>query len=230
MKFIPGALGTNLSGKLGAAVASHNRGGSYFRRRSKPVVVTTSYAEDVKSTFAEVSGAWKSLSDAQREAWTLWAANNPITDRIGQKITLDGHAAFVECNALQTAAGAALLDLPPATGSPSGLESLDVDGAIVSSRLNIEFTPSQATMSTLLMIRAAVTTSAARNYVEGKLKLCGFSGAGQVSQFDVLSLIESRIGTLQDGEYLTVRVGTYDPATGLKSMPLTAKAVVSGHA
>jgi hypothetical protein len=211
-------------------VASHNRGGTYLRRRAKPVIVTSTAAEAVKGAFATVSAAWKGLGDAAREAWTLWASNNPVTDRLGNKITLDGHAAFLKCNANQEAAGASLLDLPPVNGAPDGLSTLTVDGAIVSSALNIRFTPSQAATSQILMVRATVATSEARNYLEGKYKLAGFSGAAQVSQFNVLSLIESRLGTLQNGDFLHVRVATYDPATGLQSTPLTAKDVVSGHA
>lgn len=228
MKFIPGPLAAQLSGKLGGAVASHNRGGPYFRRRAKPVISTTQFSEDIKSTFATVSSAWADLSAAARQAFTLWAANNPITDRIGQKITLDGHATFLRINALQVAAGHALLTLPPTVGPPDGLSSVSCDGIMVSSILLAQFTPSQATTSSLLLLRAAVMTSSARNYTGGKMKLCGFSAAAQVSSFNIATLLADRIGTIQNGEYLHLQLSTYNPNTGLRSLPLTAVAQLSG--
>lgn len=228
MKFIPGPLAAQLSGKLGGTVASHNRGGPYFRRRAKPVISTTQFSEDVKSNFATVSGAWADLSDAARQAYTLYGANNPITDRVGQKITLDGHATHLRINALQEAAGAALLPLPPTVGPPDGLMNLDCTGVVSSSILNVTFTPSQATTSSILMVRAAVMTSAARNFVKGKLKLTGFSPVAQVSQFNVLTLVQDRIGTIQNGQYLHLEVATYCPQTGLSSLPLSCSAELSG--
>jgi len=228
MKFIPGPLAAQLSGKLGGAVASHNRGGPYFRRRAKPVISTTQFSEDIKSTFATVSSAWSDLSAASRQAYTLWAANNPITDRIGQKITLDGHAAYLKVNALQVAAGADHLPLPPTVGPPDGLSTVSVDGSVTSQILNVSFAPSQASTSAILMLRAAVMTSAARNYTKGKMKLCGFSAPAVVSVINVMTLVQDRIGTIQNGQYLHVELSTYDTATGLHSLPLTAVAQLSG--
>lgn len=230
MKFIPGPLAAELSGKLGGTVASHNRGGAYFRRRSKPVIVTSEAAEKQKGAFATVSAAWKELGDAAREAWKIWAANNPVVDRVGQKVTLDGHAAYLQCNCNQIAAGYPTNDLPPVVGPPDGLATVDVDGAIVSGHLWLNFTPSQATTSQILMMRAAVVESAARNYVKGKLRVIGYSDEAMISQIDILGLTEARLGTIQNGEYLHVTACTYDPATGLTSLPLSAKAEISGHA
>lgn len=228
MKFIPGPLAGSLSGKLGASVASHNRGGSYFRRRTKPVVSTTSWAEGVKSAFATVSAAWAGLTDDQREAFTLYGANHPVVDRIGQKVTLDGHGVFVQLNALQTDAGGSILTLPPVEAPPDGLTSLSLDGAVVSSELNITFTPTQATTSAMIMVQAAITESAGRNYVKGRLKLCGFSAEEVVSQVNILTLVQDRLGSIQNGQTLHVQASTYNKHTGLRSLPLSTKATLSG--
>ena len=228
MKFIPGGLGTNLSGAMGATVASHNRGGSYFRRRSKPTISTTSFAEEAKERFSEVSAGWSLLSAASREAWTLWAANNPITDRIGQKITLDGHSAFTKCNVMQTWAGGDAINLPPVDPPPVPLQTMSINGAVVSSALNVYWNWQPSQVSQVLMIKAAVMASSARNFVKGKLKLLAVGDGAGGSQMNILTAIQDRIGTIQNGERLHVAVSVYDPVSGLQSMPVTDADEISG--
>ena len=228
MKFIPGPLAAQLSGKAGGVVASHNRGGPYFRRRAKPVIVTGGHVDDVKSTFAQVSAAWADLGDAAREAWTLYSANNPVVDRLGQKITLDGHAQFVRINALQAAAGAAVLGLPPVTGPPTGFTHISLDGVVVSSIMDLHLTGAAVGSQSLLLLHAGIATSAARNYMTGRLKMCVLSAHANVSQINVIGMVQARLGTLQNGDFLHVQAGVYDPTTGLRSMPLSSSAQISG--
>ena len=228
MKVILGPLIAQGSGKLGGLVMSRNRGGTYARRRAHPTIVTSDAANQAKNTFAHVSAAWAKLGVSAREAWTLWGANNPIKDRIGSTITLDGHASYVRCNALQELAGVDEVELPPTVGPPRGLLHVDTTGIVSSSILNVTFDPPQTGLSTLLMLTAAIKTSAARNYVKGSTRLCGFSGAMPVSQWNILTLVQERLGTLQNDDILHIAVATFDPATGLRSLPLSASAPLSG--
>lgn len=227
-KVILGPMVGEVSGKLGGAVFSHNRGGTYVRRRAKPTTVTSDAAQAAKAAFGQVSGAWAHVSAMARDAWKTWAANNPRVDRLGQKVTLDGHAAFVWCNSRQVAAGGAVLLTPPAEGPPDALQTLTLDGAVVSSALMLRFTPSQLGTSQRLQLQAAIQASAARNYVEDKLRVIGYTAEAVVSQVDILALVQARLGTLQNGDTLHVRAATYNDSTGLCSMPLSDRALISG--
>lgn len=229
MKFIPGPIGTNLSGKLGATVASHNRGGPYFRRRSKPVIVSSNYAEDAKSAFSAVSAAWGSLEEEARKAWTTYASNNPIVDRIGQKVTLDGHAMYVKCNANQGWAGGALLDLPPLREAPAALGAVSVAGTVVSGALNILLSGGVSVQSQILMVRAGVTNSPGREYVKGRLRLLAAMGSATETEVDILEATEARIGSLVNGNQLHVAVSVYDPITGLQSAAVSGSGTIAGN-
>lgn len=226
-KVLLGPMVGQASGKIGGMVFSRNRGGTYIRRRAHPTTNTSQWAEAAKSAFALVSGAWEDLDAAERQAFTIWAANNPIVDRLGNKITLDGHAAYVQLNSFRAQLGESLLTLPPTVSAPVGLATLSLEGAMVSSMILAKFTPSQATTSMLLTVKAAVKEGLARRYVKGDLRFCGVSAAALVSQIDVISLVEDRLGTLQNGDVLHVEIGTYDPVSGLRSLPLSAFAEIS---
>lgn len=109
---IPGVAISQASGRVGGTIFSRNRGGAYIRNGSKPSVVTTPYAQTIKAILANFSAQWQDLTAEQREAWTEWATQNPITNRLGQQRTLSGHGAFVQINARLAAAGGASLTDP----------------------------------------------------------------------------------------------------------------------
>jgi len=226
-KIILGPMVGQASGKIGGMVFSRNRGGTYVRRRAHPTTNTSPYSEAVKAAFASVSTAWGSLDAAGRQAWQVWSANNPIVDRVGQKITLDGHAAYCRVNCFRELIDDSLLDLPPVVGPPAGLQSLSVDGAMLSGTILASFTPSQATTSMRLALQAAVKESTARQYVNGSFRHCGVSDLALTSTLDVITLVEDRLGTLQNGDVLHIKLSTYDPASGLRSLPLSASAEIS---
>jgi len=229
-KVILGPMVGQASGKIGGMVFSRNRGGTYVRRRAHPTTNTSEWAEAAKAAFAAVSGAWEDLSAAARQAFSVWAANNPIVDRLGNKITLDGHAAYVRLNAFRFQLGESLLTLPPTVSPPAGLSTMTLEGAVVSNLLNVKFTPSQAATSMVLAVKACIREGPAREYVKGDLRFCSISPVAQISQINVLSMIQTRLGTVQNGDVVHVEVCTYDPASGLRSLPLSASAAISGIA
>lgn len=89
-------LGNPQSGSLANQTASHNRAGQYLRSRRTPVnVIGTGRRAFIRSAFAAASSAWGALTPTQQNAWIAYANEYPITDALGQSITLTGHQAFV---------------------------------------------------------------------------------------------------------------------------------------
>lgn len=87
------------SGSVAGVTSSRNRYGQYRRTRAVPVNPATAKQTAVRSAFASFSQQWTTaLSDAQRTGWREWADNHPITDSLGQSITLTGFAWFVRAN------------------------------------------------------------------------------------------------------------------------------------
>lgn len=102
------------SGKVGAMVASHNKGGQYVRARTTPTNPRTAAQSAVRNAVALLAPLWSStLTDSQRDAWNVYAANVPIRNRLGDAITTSGIAMFLRSNVSRRQAGLALITAAP---------------------------------------------------------------------------------------------------------------------
>lgn len=227
MKVTPGPLVGQMSGRLGSAIASHNKGGPYFRNGTIPVTSTTSYALAAKARLGSQSQSWTSLSAANRQAWEEWAAQNPIVDRLGFQRILSGIAAFNQINTRLGAAGQTLLTTPPIIASPGSLLTLVVDGDIGAGDMDLTFTATPLGAGQMLWIRACLVDSPAINNVNSLLRFIGVSAAAETSPFDIETLVTNRFGTPVVGQTLHVFVSVFDSATGLISPPLRDSVVVT---
>lgn len=101
--FIPGGpAGGAPSGSIGSMVFSHNRYGAYMRTRVIPTNPATAGQVAARNRLSSLTNAWLNvLTQPQRDAWTTYAANVPVTNRIGQQIFLTGLNWYVACNALR---------------------------------------------------------------------------------------------------------------------------------
>lgn len=91
-------LGNPQSGSLAGTTASHNRAGQYLRNRRTPVnPVGTGRRGIIKAAFGGASQAWSGLTATQQAGWTSFAASHPVTDALGQSVTLTGQQMFVSC-------------------------------------------------------------------------------------------------------------------------------------
>lgn len=115
MKALWSGIGTvDGRGKLNGSVASQNRYGNFWRTKSSPINRRTSYQTAVRATFAYLSTAWGSLlTEAQRGAFSSFAADHPSSDVFGRTRSLDGHAMYIALNAALTNAGLANITSPP---------------------------------------------------------------------------------------------------------------------
>lgn len=98
MKLTP-TLGGSYSGSLGGMTASHNAGGPYLRRRAIPTNPNTLRQQTIRAAMGAAVQGWSmALTEPQRQAWRDYAANTPVTDRLGQTITLSGVNMFARSN------------------------------------------------------------------------------------------------------------------------------------
>ena len=98
MKF-KSALMTQASGSTGGLVASHNRGGMYFRARSIPVNPGSAQQQSVRTAMSNLVTAWsQTLTTAQRAAWEVYATNVPVVNAVGDTIQLSGINMYCRSN------------------------------------------------------------------------------------------------------------------------------------
>ena len=82
-------------GSIGGTTFSRNRYGAYARKRVVPVNPRTSEQVRARTTFQAAVTAWRQLTDAQRAAWSNYAAQTPVQDKLGATIYLTGLQAFM---------------------------------------------------------------------------------------------------------------------------------------
>lgn len=81
-----GTFASDLSGKLGGIVASHNKAGGYFRAFTTPTQPNTVIQSWARARFASASSAWHGLTDPQKNIWNLFA----VTDFKAQRGNIPG--------------------------------------------------------------------------------------------------------------------------------------------
>lgn len=105
-----GILAAAASGSIRGVVASHNRGGQYFRGRTIPVNPNTAQQQAVRSAMSILSPYWGStLSEAQREAWDNYALQTPISNSLGDPINAGGLGMFIRGNVPRINAGMSIV-------------------------------------------------------------------------------------------------------------------------
>lgn len=105
MLFRP-TIATDLSGSLGGIVASHNKGGPYFRNRAIPTNPSTAFQQTLRNAMTVLTAAWNDdLTPAQRIAWQTYADNVPLTNRIGEARNVSGQNMYVRGNIVASQTG-----------------------------------------------------------------------------------------------------------------------------
>jgi hypothetical protein len=102
------------SGKLGALVASRNRGGQYLRARVTPVNPSTSFQQAVRNFFRTLVNLWQgTLTQVQRDAWETYAGNVTVTDTLGDQRNRTGQNWYIGNNTVRLQVGLARVDAAP---------------------------------------------------------------------------------------------------------------------
>lgn len=129
-------LGAEMSGSMGGITASHNAGGQYFRSRVVPTDPASPGQVTIRNAVGQLASRWAAvLTEAQRSAWNVYAANTPLLNRIGESRTISGIAQYIRSNTPRIQANKAIIDegpmtymLPTITSSQTGIGPDSVSG------------------------------------------------------------------------------------------------------
>lgn len=214
------------SGSIGATVFSHNRYGTYIRRRATPTVSQTEYAVAAKALMTTATQAWQGLTAAQQGAWNMWAAANPVQGSLGEPQQLTGHAAYCGLYVRMTKLGVAPLTAPPLTPAPAGLVTCSVAPDKTLGTCDVTYTATPLGATDVLWFNACYVASAGKHWVNNLLRWSSISAVAPASPFDAFTIIEARLGAMTIGHRLILYVSVGDTATGLLSSPLRCEGTV----
>lgn len=168
------------SGSQGSRTFSHNKGGAYTRNRRVPVNPTTVAQGSVRNQLAAASSNWANLSDADRSAWSAYAASNPVTDRLGSAIQLSGQSMYVALSTRLTQMGQSSIDSPPIdTGPPTPFLTFSVAIAAPDAA-TVTFTPALPTGG-MLALWMSLPDDAGRDPNFNQARLVSFSAPDDTS-------------------------------------------------
>ena len=106
------------SGSLNGSTFSHNRFGAYIRNRTTPVNPSSQRQQDVRAVFTSLAADWSEvLTQAQRDAWTLYGENVETINNFGDPIHLTGINMFMRSNTVLLQAGLPQVNAGPTTFS-----------------------------------------------------------------------------------------------------------------
>jgi hypothetical protein len=131
VKFVS-QLVTAASGKVRGLVASHNKGGAYFRGKTIPVNPRSPTQVAQRARLANLIERFRNvLTGAQRSSWDTFAKNTNVIDSLGNSMSLSGPNWYIKSNTIRSQAGLALVDGASTTYALSTLSPLT--GTVVAS-------------------------------------------------------------------------------------------------
>jgi len=221
-----GQMVGQVSGSIGATTYSHGRFGPYVRLRSIPVQPGTALQLQRRADMSSNSSAWTLLTAAQRQAWKVWAENNPITDKLGDKRILDGHQAYCMLNSRLDVVGATNISNPPIANAPPSLLTLTLAASVATQLVTHTFTATPLAASHRLWCTGCKTPTATINYIKNRLRYVDKSAAAVASPWDCNNY-PTICGALVLGETVFSVVSVIDTLTGLIAPPLRATCQVA---
>lgn len=209
------------SGSVAGVTSSRNRFGQYKRTRAIPVNPASDRQGTVRGRLAELSAAWRDLTDAQRAGWATLGGSYARTDALGQAYNLDGQQAYVSVNMCNLDAGNAVVSDAPGMIAPSGLLTATITST--GGTLSVAYTATPLAAGCRLFTYASPQRSPGRQY-ESDLRLIHVSAAAAASPANILSAYTARFGAPVVGQKIHFSFQVYEG--GFLSGPLRTSHVV----
>jgi hypothetical protein len=213
MKF--GAIVVDGRGKIGGHVASKNRSCAYLRTKVTPVNPNTSSQASVRGTFTDLSQGWRSLTQAQRDAWNAAVAGFATTNIFGDLKNPSGFNLYQRLNNNLISIGEAAIASPPL---PSAVGSCVVIGITINTTGSIfvmSFNPDPVPADTAVKVFATSPQSAGKSFAKSEYRQISVMGAAQAAPYDLSNDYISKFGSLGSaGQKIFVKVLPINSVTG----------------
>lgn len=217
MKYI-GLISSAASGKLGGIVASHNRGGQYFRKHSIPVQPRTSAQRLVRNQLAGLSSAFKGLTAAQVGGWNALGSTVTLKNKIGQTYHPTGQQLYVSCNKHLAELGisTAISTAPTIPTIPAFTTFTMTNGAANTTVTVMNYAVSPALPANFgAVVRATSVASNGRSFFGKSLyrTLTGYAAATSVPA-SLFTIYTNKFGPLPQTGQISFELKLIDPNSG----------------
>jgi hypothetical protein len=210
------------SGHLGTFITVKNRFGQFRRRYVAPANPRTPAQQRVRSQFGRMSALWRTLTEAQRAAWIIFAGQNKSRGRLGQSGPLTGLQLFVKINT-----NLAFLGLPPVLDPPNfpkfdknpvGDLTISNNDGVIALKLAVPTTPPRYTL-----VWGTAPGSAGASF-PGRFVFLGLLPEPVAGVSDITELYVARYGIPPAGTRVFIQ--TMQQVNGWQDLPKRVTAVV----
>ena len=228
-KFTPGAIVSQISGKIASTVFARNRGGAVIRNRIKPINRRSIGQSTRRQSLGSLASSWRGLTQGQRDGWNSAAQNFPLQDVLGQTIYLSGEQLYIRFNA-----NLELIGETPITNAPAPFAfavftaSLAVEDATVAAAFDVTFTPTPMTAGNTLAVFATGSLSPGIEAPSnGAFRFIGQIDPSDTSPADLATEYVAVFGDPIAGQKVFMELRPVATASGQGGTPLRAQAIVT---
>lgn len=166
------------SGSLAGLTFSHTRGSKYVKSRSTPTNPNSQRQGIVRVAMGVLAPYWgQELTEAERDAWRLYAANVPSTNALGETIHLTGQQHFMRINIVRIQIGEAILDAAPIIYDLGTFTAPTIDSLVAAgNEINIAFNEIDDWADNddgFMIIYGGRPTSTGQDFYRGPWRLAG---------------------------------------------------------
>ena len=227
-KFTPGAVISEIRGKISSTVFSKNAAGPMIRNRTTPINPRSTKQTARRQALAALSAGWRSLTQTQRDGWNSLASSYPRTDSLGQTIFLTGAQLYILCNSNLDLIGQTDIANAPTLPSFPVLAT----GAITVSAaaFTVAFTPDPVPADLELVIRASAPISAGKSFVgKSDFRFVESFAAADISPADINTSYEAVFGSKsgQVGQKVFVEAFYVHVPSGIAGQSVRASEIVA---
>lgn len=168
----------DIRGSIGGQVHSRNRYGSYIRAKTVPVNPRSSAQSAIRQIMQSVVARWsQSLSQANRDAWEVYAAAISVVNRLGESIKLTGFNHYVRTNTARMNIGLSVIDDAPVDLSlPAADGVFAISASSAAQTISVTFDDSAAWVSedsAALIVHQGIPQNGARAFFNGHFRKIG---------------------------------------------------------
>jgi hypothetical protein len=176
MKF-KSAMVTAASGKIGGMVASHNRGGMYFRSLAIPTNPNTPQQQVTRASLGQLAVAWRSLPGINPILWDIYAAQVPLVDAMGDPIFVSGINMFIRSNTPRLNVGLPVVEAGPSTYDLGEVGPIAVSNATEAGQtLDVDFAVADAWVDeddSAMLVYLSRPHNPSTNFFKGPYRFAG---------------------------------------------------------
>lgn len=232
MKYVPGLMVGQLSGKAGSTVAARGRFGSYFRTRNMPTDPNTIPQQKQRDILTAASKYWgASLTEIQRSAWDSAALSIAKTDSLGSTYYQSGFDYFCSSvsNVSLYAGSLNYVSIPPIGSAPAAILTAAITASAGAGTISLAYTTTPLSGGVKMVVECTAPMSPGRKYIrKSDYRQIFVTAAAAASPANIATAYTARFGTIEAAEdkVINFRVFTINNE-GLRSAYTTGTATIA---